>query len=135
VVRKKVSILAEGSYSGAVVLPRQGYQDYCSLDQVSALRRSSDVDSGHRQTVKIVMMREWSCNFTTCIGSLFITSRLSERYPVFLFPLSSQVQFATHHTLVVVNPRETRYDRLACLGEVRSRLGLLPRLLERGEFC
>lgn len=35
----------------------------------------------------------------------------------------------------MVDPRETWHNCLACLGEVRSRLGLLPRLLERGEFC
>lgn len=42
---------------------------------------------------------------------------------------------ATHHNLVVIDPRETWHNRFTRLGEVRRRFGLLPRLLERGEFC
>jgi hypothetical protein len=132
VVRKEVLVLAKRGCPRAPLLPGQGYQNHRRLGQTCHLRYTINMGSfvpignGERSpTTPFNMYRIFVHNF--CSTFYLLPSILVRNFP-FRFRL------AAHLILVVINPRETRYDRFACLGKVRSRLGLLPRLLERGEF-
>lgn len=125
--------MAEGSCPRAPVLPGQGYQNHRRLGQTCHLRYTINMvflvpigDGERSPATSPNMYRIFVHNFFSTF--YLVPSILVRDFP-FIFRL------AAHLTLVVVNPRETRHNRLACLGEVRGRLGLLPRLLERGEFC